>query len=105
MATQSSVALSSQNVTIPQIHELFDPHFLDALVPRSNVDTSMVDEDTSAPSLGNSLLTTALTENRDYTQGHAPAFSSTGSATLGAVGLIPKSKKRPGKKVTLRLIC
>lgn len=68
MATQSSVALSSQNATIPQI--------------------PVVDKDTSAQSPGNSLLTAALTETRNYTQGHVPAFSSTGSATLDAFNFL-----------------
>ncbi|KAF9449270.1 hypothetical protein P691DRAFT_667831 [Macrolepiota fuliginosa MF-IS2] len=40
MTTTPTIHLTSQNVTLPPIHELFNPHFLDVLLPDGSKNTS-----------------------------------------------------------------
>jgi hypothetical protein len=78
------MAQSSQNVTLPVIPELFNPNFLDILVPvRTEDDVTMTDtSDVQSPT--NPLVNAFLENNRTFTQNTAQALKSTGSATLDA---------------------
>ncbi|KAJ3553256.1 hypothetical protein NP233_g12688 [Leucocoprinus birnbaumii] len=78
---------SSQNVTLPEIPELFDPNFLDVLVPKQAQDVVMEDAPaakTSSNPMINALLQQRPEDNQKYTQNRAQAYASTGSATLDA---------------------
>lgn len=77
MSTASPLFLSSQNVTLPSLPELFDPNFLDVLLPRGD------SEETLKKQAPNSLNTTA-SDSRTVTTNGAAALESTGSATLDA---------------------
>ena len=82
MSTPGS-ASTSQIVTLPHIPELFDPNFLNVLLPpRSTFDDAMpLDIPLPENALVNALKSV---EHRKYTQNAAPAFSSTLSPTLDA---------------------
>lgn len=77
-----SAAASSQNVTIPVIPELYDPNFLDALLPKHDVPLSP-EAKAEEP---NHLIFDALkiTANRTQTTDDDPAHCSTLSATHDA---------------------
>jgi hypothetical protein len=83
--TTLAAAASSQNVTLPDIPELYNPNFLDVLLPAVDVKTS-----TSAPKSSTSTprnpMIDALqaTAKQTFTENLAPAYSSTGSPTLDA---------------------
>lgn len=78
----SGAASTSQIVTLPNIPELFDPDFLDALLPpRSTPDAIDVDAPEPENTFMNALKSVA---HRKYTQKSAPAFDSTLSHTLDA---------------------
>ncbi|KAH9166119.1 hypothetical protein EDB89DRAFT_1910956 [Lactarius sanguifluus] len=78
----SGAASTSQIVTLPHIPELFDPDFLDALLPpRSTPDATDVDALEPENTFMNALKSVA---HRKYTQNSAPAFNSTLSHTLDA---------------------
>ncbi|KAH9038364.1 hypothetical protein EDB85DRAFT_1860689 [Lactarius pseudohatsudake] len=78
----SGAASTSQIVTLPNIPELFDPDFLDALLPpRSTPDAIDVDAPEPENTFMNALKSVA---HRKYTQNSAPAFNSTLSHTLDA---------------------
>ena len=76
-------ASTSQIVTLPHIPELFDPDFLDVLLPprltpdaNSNVDV---------PEPENAFMSALRSvAHRKYTENAAPAFNSTRSHTLDA---------------------
>ncbi len=75
-------ASTSQIVTLLHIPELFDPDFLDVLLPpRSTPDATNVDVPEPENAFMNALKSVA---HRKYTQNAAPAFSSTLSHTLDA---------------------
>ncbi len=76
-----AIARTSRNVTLPIIQELFDPNFLNVLIPERKTDTTPKQKDI-VPS--NPLVTALLNDNRTYTEKGAPALSSTGSAILDA---------------------
>lgn len=77
--------MASQIVTLPNIPELFNPNFLDVLVPKSIADDAIVvDKDDGIQAPTNPLMTALMTDNRTYTQNMAPALFFTGSATLDA---------------------
>lgn len=85
-----AASATTQVVTLPPIPELYDPYFLDVLVPRREVakgpSTVKVEPVPTNP-LMEALKATA---NRAYTANGAPAFSSTLSPTLDAFnGLRP----------------
>ncbi|KAI9443399.1 hypothetical protein H4582DRAFT_1190106 [Lactarius indigo] len=81
-ASASGAASTSQIVTLPHIPELFDPDFLDVLLPpRSTPDTMDVDAPEPENTFMNALKSVA---HRKYTQNSAPAFNSTLSHTLDA---------------------
>ena len=83
MSTPGS-ASTSQIVTLPHIPELFDPDFLNVLLPpRSTFDDAMPLDVPQQPenALINALKSVA---HRKYTQNASPAFSSTLSSTLDA---------------------
>lgn len=115
MATKS-IARTSQKVTLPEIPQLFNPDFLNVLIPESKADAMDVNENKAnvqAPT--NPLMTALMTDNRTFTENMAPALSSTGSATLDAFnGLNAWSFKEVNKAlenawaedpgVTLRII-
>lgn len=81
MAAQS-IARTSCNVTLPNIPELFNPNFLNVLIPEQKTNTTIEKKDTGPT---NPLMTALMTDNfHTYTENGAPALSSTGSATLDA---------------------
>lgn len=79
---------TSQIVTLPVIPELYNPDFLDVLVPRREV----VEVKASSEPVPTNPMMEALkaTSYHTFTTNGAPAFSSTFSATLDAFnGLRP----------------
>ena len=79
----SSAASTSQLVTLPHIPELFDPSFLDVLLPPRFTPDANANVDAPEPmnAFMNALKSVA---HRKYTQNAAPAFNSTLSHTLDA---------------------
>lgn len=76
----------SQNVTLPHIPELFNPNFLDVLVPAQDV--SAVEPDTE-PRHSHPMMDALMTTlNRVRTTNWDPAYASTGSATLDAFNIL-----------------
>lgn len=75
-------AASSQNVTLPVIPELYDPNFLDVLLPKRDaplaVDVEMKEPEPTHPMI-DALMTT---ENRTRTTNNDPAYASSLSPTL-----------------------
>lgn len=87
--------LSSQISTLPEIPELYNPNFLDLLIPavRKQPATRYAQKLTEKPSAAGStgqaprnIMMEALqsTAHRTWTDNHAPAYSSTLSPTLDA---------------------
>jgi Domain of unknown function (DUF2828) len=78
-----AAAASSQNVTLPDIPELYNPHFLDLLLPVADVKISEPVTESSTPRnpMVDALKTTIT---QTLTENFAPAFSYTGSPTLDA---------------------
>ena len=93
-ASSSNIASPTrQNVTIPDIPQLFNPNYLDILLPPSDeetyeiIPTSAENDDDSTNPLMKALHNTTY---RTLTKNGAEAFSSTLSATLDAfTGLGP----------------
>ena len=86
MSTSASAAAStSQIVTLPHIPELFDPNFLDLLLPPRPALSTVTDANVGAP-VPKSAFMDALKSvaHRKFTEKGAPAFSSTLSSTLDA---------------------
>jgi len=76
-----AAASTSQIVTLPYIPELFDPNFLDVLLPPRSVP----DNDVGAPVPENAFMNALKSvAHHKFTQNGAPAFSSTLSSTLDA---------------------
>lgn len=77
-------ASSSQKTTLPFIAELYDPNFLDVLLPQSAKNTrpsvASAEVEPKNPLMEALRLNTAQT----LTANGSPAYSSTGSATLDA---------------------
>ncbi|KAF9072080.1 hypothetical protein BDP27DRAFT_1391451 [Rhodocollybia butyracea] len=73
--------LTSQRYTVPHIPELYDPNFLDVLLPPSQVSIKKPDEQGPTNPLMEALKDSA---NRTMTANGAPALESTLSATLDA---------------------
>ncbi|KAJ7496916.1 hypothetical protein FB451DRAFT_1456911 [Mycena latifolia] len=73
--SSSTQAESSQNALLPAIPELFNPDFLDILVPVTASGSVSHSGAQSFSSAGN---------ERTFTENGAPAYGSTGSATLDA---------------------
>ncbi|KAF9047611.1 hypothetical protein BJ165DRAFT_1467253 [Panaeolus papilionaceus] len=76
---------SSRQVDLPDLPELFNPKFLDVLLP-SNDDIVMVEHDESTSEGPSNPLMDALrgTSNRTFTANDAPAYRSTLSPLLDA---------------------
>jgi len=82
MSSTLAAAASSQNVTVPDIPELYDPNFLDVLIPAEPV-TESKKASSSAPK--NPMIDALrATANQTFTENFAPAYSSTYSPTLDA---------------------
>ncbi|KAJ6600872.1 hypothetical protein B0H10DRAFT_2082511 [Mycena sp. CBHHK59/15] len=77
---------SSQNVLLPEIPELFNPKFLDELIPATHKDhASPTPKVPLRPVATNPMMGTLRQwAHRTYTENNAPAYSSTLSATLDA---------------------
>lgn len=76
-----SLQLSAQKVTLPSIPELYNPNFLDVLLPPVENVKPKPPSDTPTNPMMDALNSVA---NRGYTANNAQAFESTGSATLDA---------------------
>ena len=74
-------ASTCQTVTLPHIPELFDPNFLDVLLPPRTTSHAKVNVPQPENAFMNALNSVA---HRKYTQNDSPAFSSTRSPTLDA---------------------
>jgi hypothetical protein len=100
MVSTVAVALSTQKVTLPNISELYDPNFLDILVPV--VDTKHVNVAPTTPLAPKNPMMDALhsTAHHVFTENHAPAYDSTLSATLNAFQLL---SSHDGEKLKTRL--
>ena len=91
-SSSNSVSSTRQNVTLPEIPQLFNPNFLDILLPPSDEETYEIipasdDDEDSTNTLMKVLQNTTY---RTVTENGANAFSSTLSATLDAfTGLAP----------------
>ena len=73
---------TSQVVTLPFIEELYDPNFLDILLPAAkDIPSAMEVGGGNRNPLMEALRSTT---NQSFTTNSAPAYSSTGSATLDA---------------------
>ncbi|KAK0210775.1 hypothetical protein DFS33DRAFT_1371136 [Desarmillaria ectypa] len=83
MASTSSVAATTQRVILPDIPELYDPAFLDLLLPKSALATQAFIEPVAAPT---NPMMQALhgTTNQTLTENMAPTLESTLSSTLDA---------------------
>lgn len=84
---------TSQNVTLPQIPELFNPNFLDVLVPVSKAEdnlvvTMKVDDALHFPT--NSFIARLKSDDRAYNTKSALALNSTGSAILDAFNFLDR---------------
>ncbi|KAJ3786418.1 hypothetical protein GGU10DRAFT_374950 [Lentinula aff. detonsa] len=77
----STVNSTTQKVTIPHIPELYDPNFLDALLPSQNDDVVVMDTPAPTNAMMEALQVTA---HHTLTENGAPAFSSTLSPTVDA---------------------
>jgi hypothetical protein len=88
MVSTVAVTLSTQKVTLPNISELYDPNFLDILVPV--MDTKHVNVAPTTPLAPKNPMMDALhlTAHHAFTKNHAPAYNSTLSATLNAFQLL-----------------
>jgi hypothetical protein len=93
-------ASTSQIVTLPHIPELFDPNFLDVLLPpRFTLDAnSNVDVPEPENVFMKALRSVA---HRKYTENAAPAFNSTRSHTLDAFYSLSPEMPRESINVVL----
>ncbi|TFK50776.1 hypothetical protein OE88DRAFT_1659837 [Heliocybe sulcata] len=114
MASTPAAVATSQTVTLPFIEELYNPNFLDVLLPASQKPAPVA---RAVETPGNPMIDALKsTTNHTLTWNDSPAFNSTGSATLNAFqsltsyaswdtidsALTKAWKEDPG--VTLRLI-
>ncbi|KAH7887290.1 hypothetical protein F5I97DRAFT_1935481 [Phlebopus sp. FC_14] len=85
--TAPAAAATSQNVTLPAIPEIFDPKFLDVLLPAPAPEStaSVSDSETMKVGPSNAMMDALKgTAHHKLTENAAPAFSSTLSSTLDA---------------------
>jgi hypothetical protein len=83
----STAFASSQNVSLPEIPELYNPNFLDALIPP--VEPRSVSKLKEASGQSNRMIDALqATTNQTFTENLAPTYSSTGSPTLDAFQLL-----------------
>jgi hypothetical protein len=75
---------SSQIVTFPFVKELYDPDYLELLLPQINVKASPVKAQSPAPPKNAMIEALERTVHQTLTENLAPAFDSTLSATLDA---------------------
>ncbi|KAI5991790.1 hypothetical protein EDC04DRAFT_2883774 [Pisolithus marmoratus] len=73
---------SAQNITLPPIPELFDPNFLDALLPPSESTPPQETAPTESEVQNKMMDSLRSTAHRKHTENGAPAFSSTLSSPL-----------------------
>ncbi|KAF8993016.1 hypothetical protein BDQ17DRAFT_1392732 [Cyathus striatus] len=88
---------TSQVITLPNIPELFNPNFLDILLPPTNhsSDTKLPNQNENPPAPPNAMIEALkLTGNRTYTENRARAYNSTGSPLLDAFQLLNSYLKR-----------
>ncbi|KAF9461818.1 hypothetical protein BDZ94DRAFT_1283329 [Collybia nuda] len=88
MVSPATIAASTQVITLPDIPELYDPNFLDVLIPAVN--TKERDVTLEAPPAPRNPMMDALlsTAHQTLTENNAPAYDSTGSPTLDAFQLL-----------------
>lgn len=88
MSNTFAAAASSQNVTLPHIPELYNPNFLDVLVPV--VDAKIFESVTNLKQPSGSTFRNPMIDalqasaKQMLTENLAPAYNSTGSPTLDA---------------------
>ncbi|KAF5388833.1 hypothetical protein D9757_005608 [Collybiopsis confluens] len=85
--SDSALTLTSQKFTIPHIPELFDPNFLNVLLPppASSNDVLMEESDKVQPVPTNAMMEALQrSANHTFTANGAPALSTTNSPTLDA---------------------
>ncbi|KAG6915849.1 hypothetical protein DXG01_009608 [Tephrocybe rancida] len=83
MVSNIAAAASHQNVTLPDIPELYDPSFLDVLLPASKVRKGAPAKPVAeAPK--NMMMDALKGTHHTLTENNAPAYSSTLSPTLDA---------------------
>ena len=76
---------TSQIVTLPHIPELFNPDFLDILIPHTESTSSPIAQDDATPQPTNPMIEALKTDaNQTFTANGSPAFASTLSSTLDA---------------------
>lgn len=76
---------TSQIVTLPSLSELFNPDFLDILIPRTEPTSNPVAQDDATPQPTNPMIEALKTNaNHTFTANGSPAFASTLSPTLDA---------------------
>ncbi|KAJ7575979.1 hypothetical protein C8J56DRAFT_1017042 [Mycena floridula] len=87
----STVADTTQRFILPEIPELFDPNFLDVLLPKHPSEPDLP----PAPIMPTNPMMDALKAhaNRTLTDNGAPAYQSTGSPTLDAFNGLSKYAK------------
>lgn len=84
MNSPSNSTASSQEVTLPLIPELFDPNFLNVLLPPKKGD-DLVAISTQVSAVANPMMDALQkTAHQTFTDNGAPAYSSTLSPTLDA---------------------
>ncbi|THH20486.1 hypothetical protein EW146_g888 [Bondarzewia mesenterica] len=83
MISTPPAAASSQDVTLPFISELYDPNFLDVLLPPRDC-TAVVDVPVQDEPRNPLIDALKATSHRTYTENDSPAFNSTLSPTLDA---------------------
>ncbi|TFK45139.1 hypothetical protein BDQ12DRAFT_718239 [Crucibulum laeve] len=89
-STGPTSALSSQIVTLPEIPELYNPSFLDILLPASENTVEVDNDGAQTPTPGNTMMDALKsTAHQTFTQNVAMAYSSTLSATLDAFNGLP----------------
>lgn len=93
MASTSSVVTTTQRVSLPDIPELFDPAFLDLLLPKSAPATEAFSEPQVAAPTNPMMQALHDTENQTLTANMAPTLGSTLSPTLDAFRSLDGFKK------------
>ncbi|KAF9053711.1 hypothetical protein BDZ89DRAFT_938738 [Hymenopellis radicata] len=90
----ADASLSSQKISVPHIAELYEPNFLDLLLPKSDV--AKVAPVTAEPDVPTNPLMEALkgTTNQTLTENCAPALISTLSAALDAFRVLTRYSDR-----------
>ncbi|SJL00414.1 uncharacterized protein ARMOST_03727 [Armillaria ostoyae] len=93
MASTSSVVTTTQRVSLPDIPELFDPAFLDLLLPKSAPATEAFSEPQVTAPTNPMMQALHDTENQTLTANMAPTLGSTLSPTLDAFRSLDGFKK------------